>query len=104
MGDRIDDPTATASFDLINQSRERLLYVKRVYIPESYFSIEKYRRTRFTYAASEYNKRIYIVSISSCAWIGHCTTAATVVILSGAPVHSRESTGAESKDLASNKI
>jgi hypothetical protein len=30
MGDRVADLKATASFDLINQSQEMLLYVKRV--------------------------------------------------------------------------
>jgi len=30
MGDRIVAPTAAAAFDLINQSQEMFLYVKRV--------------------------------------------------------------------------
>jgi len=30
MGDRVADPTAAASFDLINQLQEMFLYVKRV--------------------------------------------------------------------------
>jgi len=90
MNDRFVAPKAAASFAFINQSQKMLLYVKRV------------RALRTPHLNT--TKGTFIASISSCAWIGHCTTPATIVILSGALVLSCESTGAESKDLAAKKI
>jgi hypothetical protein len=60
MGDRVADLTVAASFDLIDQSQE-MFFIRKA-------------RTRFTYATSEYNKRIHIASISSCAGIGNSPT------------------------------